>query len=621
MKQPLLLRKLLLPIKMAPLSTIHTTHSTLYPSNWPSMPFHEGEVAVQKLLGSHEHVMTYAPKFIRPFMPEQHRDFFEAQPFVVVAARDTQGCMWSTLLASGKNRIMTSPDPKTLLLDNNAKPVAGDALEGALVPGIDLGMIAIEFATKRRNRVNGRLIESSPHNSSILHFQVDQCFGNCPQYIKPRQWWIPRENAEAVVKEANNQREHLNGSCYPEPSSSLTLSSSTLRTKHLSESQITFIKQAETIFLATGYRGVGDDPRYGNDASHRGGPPGFVLVGDSKTLILPDFAGNNHYNTIGNLQMDPRIGITFPDYETGAMVQVTGTAIVNFDKRQAAESFPGAQRLIEISIDEVVQVPEGSIPIRWTSEAAELQKRKLVVSAKIQESKDVMSFYLQPKEKDLQTLWPFQPGQHLPISLPVDPLNKDSMVERTYSISAGPNWGEYRITVKRQGIASNYLHDHIQVGDTITVHKPAGDFVLPEDDSNNHRPIVFLSNGIGVTPLISMLHHFVNSSSGNKRAYWVHGARDGQHHAFQREVEELQKVLAGSSSLVSHVAYSQPSREDGVQYDSQGRLSVELLSSMIPNIESAEFYICGSDAFVAEMEEGLRHQLGVPDAQIHYETF
>ena len=627
---------------MAPLTSSSSAHSfsvkELYPANWPASPFHKGEIQVQKQLGCHDHVMSYAPKVVRPFLPAAHRAFFEQQPFLVVAARDQQGRMWATLLAaaaveasgSKKNnnkttRMTSSPDPKTLLMD--AQPVAGDALEGALLPGTDMGVIGIEFATKRRNRVNGRLVKTS-HNKhgNVLEFKVDQSFGNCPQYIKPRQW------RRASTNETNTCT-CMNDSSRPVPTT--TANNNKNRPDHLSEDQMARIRQAETIFLASGYRGDdSDDPRFGNDASHRGGPAGFVRVRNRRTLTIPDFSGNNHYNTIGNLVVDPRIGITFPDYEGGGMIQVTGRARVHLDSQHAATVYPGALRLIEIEIDQVMEVAAGSLPIRWTTDTAEPQERELVVNAKIRESDDVVSFHLRPQDHELQSLWKFSPGQHLPIALAAAAATDDpfqttasATIERTYSISAGPNWGEYRISVKRQGLASNFLHDKIQVGDTILVQKPAGDFALDlSTQDSSDRPLVLLSNGIGVTPMISMLHHWANSNNNTsdhprRKVFWIHGARNGKHHSFVSEVEELQRMVANDSFFSSHIAYSQPNVEDEGSYDVKGRLSTAQIAELVPDIANADIYMCGSDAFVADMNDGLVQLEGVSSSQIHYETF
>ena len=642
-------------------ATTTKTPAFLYNLGNPAdiMPFHTGEIQVQKLLGSHEHVMSYAPRFIRPYMPDQHREFYESLPFLVLAARDLEGNMWASFLAANDNgqqtRMTTSPDPTTLVIQG--QPVPGDALEGALLPKTDLGILGIEFATKRRNRVNGRMVKTdsksqdsgTKQETNVMTFQVDQSFGNCPQYIKPRHIQQKVGNVAtapgATTNDGNtNESMKQDGSCLL-VGDAASQKQQKRRPNHLSEEQMAKIRQAETIFVATGYRDHshdGHDPRYGNDASHRGGPAGFVRVTNARTLMLPDFSGNGHYNTIGNLVVDDRIGVAFPDYETGAMIQITGRAKIHYDAKAAAAFYPGAERLLEIQIDQVNQLPAGSIPIRWTTtqtQQTELQERSLVVSAKIQESKDVMSFHLRPREDDKsQPLWKFSPGQYLPISLSVggvDPLNnhKDlgggGGVERTYSISAGPDWGEYRISVKRQadGLASTFLHDHVHVGDSIHVHKPAGDFVL--DILSSNQPIVLLSNGIGITPVLAMLHHWaqavVHQRSKDKTVscrpvYWIHGARNSQYHPFQAELEELANNLGPENSplLTMHTAYSQPLHQD--RYDSRGRLSVAKLVEIVPNIATAQIYMCGSHTFIANMEEGLS-KLGVPSSQVQYETF
>ena len=172
------------------------TYSQHYPPNWPLTPFHEGELKVQKHLGVHEHVGSYAPRVVRPYMPEQHRDFFSAQPFLVVAARDSKGKMWSSLIFAASDPsttdFVTSPDPKTLVMES--QPLQGDALENQLFSGSDLGILGIEFATRRRNRVNGRV---AMNDGKKIHFQVDQSFGNCPQYIKSRdRSWIGNKSLE-----------------------------------------------------------------------------------------------------------------------------------------------------------------------------------------------------------------------------------------------------------------------------------------------------------------------------------------------------------------------------------------------------------------------------------------
>ncbi|KAL3907248.1 MAG: hypothetical protein SGARI_003629, partial [Bacillariaceae sp.] len=184
--------------------------------------------------------MQFAPKFIRPYMPDQHREFYANQPFLVVAARDTRGKMWSTLLFASAAKaakddndsalFVTSPDPQHLTMES--QPLRGDALEGALQTGSDMGILGIELATRRRNRVNGRV---TSNNGKGIAFKVDQSFGNCPQYIKPRNWWIAAEN-DMTQTACNATQTTFN------------------RANRLTPEQSQHISNAETIFVATGYR-------------------------------------------------------------------------------------------------------------------------------------------------------------------------------------------------------------------------------------------------------------------------------------------------------------------------------------------------------------------------------
>ncbi|KAL7565733.1 hypothetical protein ACA910_005426 [Epithemia clementina (nom. ined.)] len=693
-------------------------------SKWPkdNMPFHPGELQIQRAAGVHERVMTYAPKLIRPYMPEQHVDFYQAQPVLVVAARRSHGhaapnhptssstsSIWATLVTSPTGQADLVSSPNLITLELNAYVAPSDALYGALtVPGTDVGILGIEFATKRRNRVNGRITAVGPSScsgvdpntknlSSVLTFTVDQSFGNCPQYIKPRKWWTA-----AVVDDATTSFTHT----YAEAPSSA--SHPRVMSTELTPAQMQQVALAETIFVATGYPRTGDDDddvRHGNDVSHRGGPAGFVQVQDSQTLILPEFAGNNIFNTLGNLRIDPHMGITIPFLETGGMLQLSGTATVNMDSAVAAQRYPGALRLITFNIEYVNVVPDGSLPVRWTV-PEEWSSRQLRVKAIVPESETVKSFYLEPIRDDDNSsnnnnnnnkpLWKFTAGQHLPIQL----QTPQGEVLRTYSLSGSPrlphNQEYYRISVKREpmGKASTFLHEHMQVGNLIQVNRPAGDFLLPpassiigrgdqetgEAATSSSPPpplLLLLSNGIGVTPILSMLHQVVGeeeeaaAAAKTKRprraVVWVHGARNSKFHPFRQEVQDLarraQALSSSSLHLTTHVVYSQPLATDVLRsdrgsggissdttaagnYDSPGHVTGDLVerltleaaatvgadgttatssSSSSSNntrqvLSKAHVYMCGNGGFMADMEEAL-HLTGVNPKNIFFETF
>ena len=535
-------------------------------------PFHPGEQAVQERLGVRD-IEDWARKVVRDHLPEQHRAFHTAQPFLVAAARDGRDRPWVTLL-DGPDGFVTSPDPGHLVI--RSKPSPGDALEQAFSAGADVGILGIELATRRRNRVNGRVAENG---NDAITFRVDQAFGNCPQYIREREWHRVDDRPPASPR----------------------------RGTALTPEQRSWIETADTFFIASGFRGDGDSPTFGMDASHRGGERGFVRVLDGTRLQFPDYAGNNHYNTIGNLVLDPRAGLLFIDFETGSLLQLTGAASIDWDSADLDE-FPGARRLVTLDIEEIVELPS-AVGLRWAPDAESVRSLRLI--DKVLESDDVTSFVFEAR--DGGPLAAFEPGQHLPIELSVPGLNEP--VRRTYSLSSAPGDDRYRISVKREprGLVSRHLHDHIEPGAIIESRHPAGDFMM----TCNVCPLVLVSAGVGVTPMISILHTVASKNSGQP-VWFVHGARDGQHHPLAGEVRDLAE---DHPNINLHVAYSRPGCGDelGSDYHSQGRVDGALLADLVHNVD-AHYFLCGPTRFMADIQAELEQQ-NVPADQIHFETF
>jgi ferredoxin-NADP reductase/predicted pyridoxine 5'-phosphate oxidase superfamily flavin-nucleotide-binding protein len=539
----------------------------------PASPFHEGEQRVQTRLGVREEIEPWAQRVVRPYLPDEHRAFYAELPFLVVAARDAADRPWATLLA-GEPGFVDSPDRDTLRIA--AQAATGDALDGAFGVGADVGLLGIELESRRRNRVNGRVAEQADGGFAL---SVDQSFGNCPQYITERRW----QGAEPT-------------------------SGSARRGRALSEAQQKLIERADTFFIATGYReGSGESETFGMDASHRGGASGFVRVDGGRGLVFPDYAGNNHFNTIGNLLLDPRLGLLFVDFERGDLLQLTGTVEIDWDSREI-EGFPGARRLVHVAIDEVVEL-RGALPLRWAPAGEAI--RELRVVGKERESEDVTSFLFEAR--DGSPLPSFSAGQYLPIELEVP--GHEGPVLRTYSLSGAPDAGRYRISVKRQplGVASRHLHDRVEVGHFVSGRAARGEFVL---DTSSLRPVVLVSAGVGVTTMASMLHTL--AADAERPVWFVHGARDGGHHPLRQEVEHLAHDAA---NVRVHVAYSNPGPEDVRERDfhGQGRVDGALLEKLVPGLE-ADFYLCGPTGFMAAIQEQLEAR-GVPPQQIHSESF
>ena len=254
--------------------------------------------------------------------------------------------------------------------------------------------------------------------------------------------------------------------------------------------------------------------------------------------------------------------------------------------------------------------------------------RDFKVARKQVESEEITSFYLQPV--DGKKLPDFKPGQYLTIKLDIG----DRPIIRTYSLSDYPELQHYyRLSIKREGspkgldvpagVASNFMHDCINEGSVISCKPPNGKFYLEVD---NPIPAVLISNGVGITPMISMAKA-VARNNPQRHVWFVHGARNGEYHACREEVNQISNSYS-YPNLHIYYSYSRPRPEDEKKYHSQGYVDKQLLvDTIIPEIESthngsadAEYFLCGSPAFMDSIKEGL-NELGVSEDKVYFESF
>ncbi len=530
-------------------------------------PFHAGELEAHRRTGVGD-VAQWAGGFIRDHLPEQHRDFHTSLPFLVLSGADDEGKTWVTLL-DGKDGFIQSPDPRSLTLETKVDPQ--DPLAAAFATGTKVGAIGIELATRRRNRFSGNI---HPHGEGY-QIEMAQTFGNCPQYIHERSWTRVEQNT-------------------PAPAS---------RAAQLSPAQIEVIQKADTMFIGSGHNTGADIPSRGFDASHRGGIPGFVHVSDARHLHIPDYAGNNFFNTIGNLITDPHIGLVFVDFETGSLLQVSGRATIDWDPKNAHDH--DAWRMINVEIDAVIERPS-AISLRWAKQ--EHLTQRLKITRRVKEASNITSFYL--STADGRLLKPFKAGQHLPIEVQIP--GQVGTSKRSYTLSGAPDsLIQYRLSIKREdkGLVSRFLHDMLPDGGVIEATAPTGDFIIPEDD----RPLVLISAGVGITPMLSMLHRAI-AVGGTRPIWFVHGARNGRDHAMRDEVNAL---LAKSSKAQQKVFYSRP--ETGDTFDLEGRISADALLNLEAGTD-AHYMLCGPVRFLSEIKTDLE-AANIPAENIHFETF
>jgi ferredoxin-NADP reductase/ferredoxin len=195
-------------------------------------------------------------------------------------------------------------------------------------------------------------------------------------------------------------------------------------------------------------------------------------------------------------------------------------------------------------------------------------------------------------------------GQYLTVRLPTDPP-----LVRSYSLSDEPDDRGYRISVKREGAGSRYLHEHVQAGDVLDVAAPRGAFVLRDGS----RPAVLISAGVGATPVLAMLHALVRERV-TRPVWWLHGARNLAEHPFREEAEALLAALPDTHRLI---AYSRP--EPGDAADVAGRLDRAALDRAGVPVD-AEYYVCGPAGFMTAIEEALTAR-GVAPGDVATETF
>jgi ferredoxin-NADP reductase/predicted pyridoxine 5'-phosphate oxidase superfamily flavin-nucleotide-binding protein len=561
-------------------------------------PWHAGEKQLQAHVGVAERMEEFGRKVIRSEMPDQHRTFYQQLPFMLYAAVDADGHPWASIL-EGQPGFAHSPEPG--LLQFRSLPAFDDPAQ--LSDGSAIGLLGIELHTRRRNRINGHVRAMSPDGFAVT---VDQSFGNCPQYIQLRQFrTVPLADPSTRVAQ------HFSG---------------------LDDAAKAMIAEADTFFVAS-YVNV--DGERSVDVSHRGGQAGFVQV-EGNRLTIPDFAGNLHFNTLGNLLLNPRAGLLFIDFNTGDLLQLSGRTEIILDGPQV-EAFQGAERLWTIEVEQVVRRP-AALALRWrfdgvsptslltgTWEQAKArlqakalgdQWRPLRVTRIEAQSHSIRSIYLEPADGAGLPL--FQAGQHLPLRFNID----GDVHIRTYSLSSAPSDDFFRISVKRDGRVSTHLHEQIGVGDLLEARAPQGHFTVAPHE---RRPLVLLAAGVGITPLLSMLREVVYQGLRTRRirpTWFIQSSRTLADQPFRRELDRLLEDAGDAVRVVRLLSQPEAEAIQGEDFDLSGRIDVALLKDLltVEDYDQLDFVVCGPGSFTQALYDGLR-ELDIRDSRIHAETF
>lgn len=312
-------------------------------------------------------------------------------------------------------------------------------------------------------------------------------------------------------------------------------------------------------------------------------------LGDTVKLITHKHCSLNihpaQYQAVGECLLDA-IAAVLGDAATPAILQAWGEAY-----QQLADILIGAE--------EQIYRAHASRAGGWRGE------RDFTVVDKVAESEIITSFYLAPADGDATPI-SFTPGQYVGVAMTID----GNTVRRNYSLSRAPGYPSLRISVKREpaGTVSNHLHDRVDVGATLQLTAPCGDFVLTQ----NERPLWLVTGGVGITPAISMLDAAVFEG---REVVFVHAAQNGRHHAFREHVDRIAREY---DRLQVRYVYDRSDEADSPH--ATGFVSAELLQPLLPQDSDVDLYFLGPTPFMREML-ALSRRLGIPDDQVRYEFF
>ena len=282
------------------------------------MRFHRGEIAVQEQAGVRD-IAQDVGEGIADHLPAGASEFLEHRQMAVLGTVDNRGNVWASVVA-GDSGFIETIDDRTLRIE--ARISSSDPIGRNLATEGHVALFAPDFVASRRVRVNGRGVLKD----GAIFITTDEVYANCRRYLQERIFVGSRQTPAANLKPGIGTE--------------------------LPASQQEQISRADTFFIAT------DNPERGADVSHKGGNPGFVRILDARRIAFPDYNGNSMFNTLGNLTVNPHAGLLFIDFDSGRTLQLTGRASIDWNPERV-RTFPGAERVIDFAIEQVIDTPAG----------------------------------------------------------------------------------------------------------------------------------------------------------------------------------------------------------------------------------------------------------------------
>lgn len=279
-----------------------------------AVTFHPGERAVQLRAGEAA-IAERNSAMIAASILGGARPFIQKQFMVVLASNDAEGRAWSSVVYGTPGFVYATDDTHIAIDVPAARRDGADPFWTNVGANPAVGMLFIDLGTRRRYRINGVVVGN---DNAGLVVNVREAFPNCPKYIQRRQ---------LVKMDADGASDGVATGC------------------SLGGSVEALLRAADTVFLASAHAGTGAD------ASHRGGPRGFVQVTGTQTIRMPDYHGNSMFNTLGNLALDARVGLSVPDFENGQLLQLSGRARLLWGQDDPHGHTGGTGRFLEIDVE------------------------------------------------------------------------------------------------------------------------------------------------------------------------------------------------------------------------------------------------------------------------------
>ena len=514
---------------------------------------HKGELLLQERRNTPRELIESIPHYIHADMPQQHTEFFAGLPYLPLATLDRHGRPWVSVLVT---RSENDPSIGIKVLGDNRMDVAAEAnpydpfaraLTQEHKPDNERRLFAgvgVDFTNRRRNKIAGAIGASSVDEGGKISLQLvsDQHLGNCPKYITVRTLAYEKRTAE------------------------LTHDSFDAHTSALPDDAKAVVNRASTVFLATKH--IGDENTSGTQTdmgvNHRGGAPGFTRIYEETNngrittyLVLPDHSGNRFYQSLGNIETDPQVGLVFPDFTTGDVLYVTGSA-ENLLDDDAEALIPRVRLLTRIKVTEAVFVKDG-LNLRLTSQEQfspynppvkhlrrELQQMGRVLPADENEAPVTATLVSTNTLSDSITTFNFELSQPITAPLPggfgvfdfsglldagyrhmseANPQLVNEDYVRTWTLSNTPGFdaesrvfrptSRVSVTVKRKpgGLMSNVLHNnaHKLITDRLPIEfKGIGTGFSCFSQSVEGAPpnipskMLWIAGGVGITPFMAM---------------------------------------------------------------------------------------------------------------------